>query len=72
MPDYADYFQTFSREHPDLAEGLAGARGLGGVMAWMGRRGIALGSVEIVHQDEFDLDFVIPLGDGRSLVFGIT
>jgi hypothetical protein len=41
-------------------------------MAWMKGRGLALGDVEILNQDEFELDFVIPLGDGRHLVFGIT
>jgi hypothetical protein len=47
-------------------------RGLGGVLGWMKRRGIPLGAVDIINQDEFSLDFVIPLGDGRHLVFGIT
>jgi hypothetical protein len=70
--EYAEYFDTFRRQYPDLAEGLTGARGLGGVMAWMRGRRLALGDVEILNQDEFELDFVIPLGDGRHLVFGIT
>jgi hypothetical protein len=70
--DYAHHFDTFQREHPELAAGLEGVRGLGGVMEWMKRRGLALGDVEILNQDEFALDFVIPLGDGRNLVFGIT
>jgi hypothetical protein len=41
-------------------------------MDWMRRRGIALGAAEIVQQDEFSLDFLCPLGDGRWVVFGIT
>src|SRR5438105_590693 len=32
----------------------------------MKRRGMALGDVEIVQQDEFDLDFVITLSPGRG------
>jgi hypothetical protein len=70
--EYADFFDAFHRQYPDLARGLAGARGLGGVMAWMRGRGLALGDVWIFNQDEFELDFVIPLGDGRHLAFGIT
>ena len=55
----------------DLAE-LETLRGLGGVMAWMTGRGLSLASAEIVQQDEFALDFVVPLADGRAVVFGIT
>jgi hypothetical protein len=72
MRTYAAYYQTFVRQHPDLAVGLDGVVGLGGVLRWLKGRGIALGTVEVLNQDEFDLDFVIPLGDGRHLVFGIT
>lgn len=56
--------------HPDLAE-VSALPGLGGVMAWMARRGIPLGQAEIVQQDEFSLDFVLPL-ESRTLVFSIT
>jgi hypothetical protein len=70
--DYAHYFDAFSREHPDLAAELAGSRGLSGVMSWMKRHGLALADVDILNQDEFDLDFMIPLRDGRHIVFGIT
>ena len=55
----------------DLAE-LETLRGLGGVMAWMSGQGMSLSSVEIVQQDEFTLDFVVPLADGKAVVFGIT
>jgi hypothetical protein len=70
--DYTSQFSAFQTAYPDLAAGLAGVRGLGGVMGWMKGRGLALGDVEILNQDEFALDFVVPLGDGRHLVFGIT
>ena len=51
---------------------LSELRGLGGVMAWMTGHGLSLASAEIVQQDEFALDFVVPLDDGRAVVFGIT
>jgi hypothetical protein len=47
-------------------------RGLGGVMAWMSSNGIPLSSVEIVQQDEFSLDFIVPMADGSYTVFAIT
>ena len=71
--EYPDEFRALAEEHPGLAAELADVRGLGGVMAWMKRRGLALGDVEIIQQDEFSLDFVVPLEPGgRHLVFGIT
>ena len=70
--EYADYFRTLKTEHPDLAADLAESRGLGSVLGWLKRRGIALADVEIINQDEYDLDFVIPLDSGEHLVFGIT
>jgi hypothetical protein len=71
--EYEDYFATFRTEAPDLAKELESVRGMEGVMAWMKRRGLPLGDVDIITQDEFSLDFVIPLTpDERHLVFGIT
>jgi hypothetical protein len=55
----------------DLAN-LSELRGLGGVMAWMAGHGLNLADADIVQQDEFTLDFVVPLADGRAVVFGIT
>jgi hypothetical protein len=72
MDDYAASFGSFAMEHPALAAELAGVCGLGGVMEWMKHCGLPLGAVDIIHQDEYSLDFVIPLDDGRHLVFGIT
>ena len=55
-----------------MAAEIAGFRTLQTVMAWMERRGIALGSVEIVFQDEYSHDFLVPLdAAGRHLAFGI-
>jgi hypothetical protein len=71
--DYSKHVARLRALDPVLAEGLAGLRGLGGVMEWMRGRGLDLGSVEITNQDEFSLDFLVPLGpDGRTLVFGVT
>ena len=55
----------------DLAN-LSELRGLGGVMEWMVGHGLNLADAEIVQQDEFTLDFVVPQADGRAVVFGIT
>jgi hypothetical protein len=70
--DYADHLPGLLAQAPDLHDDLRDLRGLGGVMAWMTQRGVALAAAEIVQQDEFSLDFVVPLLDGRHVVFGIT
>jgi hypothetical protein len=71
--DYADHVRRLAEQAPDLAEHVAGLRGMGGVIAWMARLGIPLSRAEIIQQDEFSLDLVLPLpGEGQWLVFGIT
>jgi hypothetical protein len=71
--EYPDYVEALRATRPDLAAELVPFRGLGKVMDWMKRHGIALGAVEIIHQDEYSLDFVVPFGpDATHLVFGIT
>jgi hypothetical protein len=71
--DLEQSFQRLRDQAPDLAGEVQDLRGLGGVMAWMSRHGIPLARVEIVQQDEFSLDFVVPLDpDTRALVFAVT
>ena len=71
--EYQDYFAALSGEDPALAEDLRPVRSLESVLGWMARRGLALGSADIIAQDEYSLDFVLPFdGDERHLVFGIT
>ena len=68
--EYPDHVRLL--EDPALAGELRDLRGLGGVMAWMTRRGVPLSAAEIIQQDEFSLDFVVPLAGGEHVVFGIT
>jgi hypothetical protein len=70
--DYPADVDLLRSENPHLAEELAGVRSLESVLGWMKRRGLELGSVEIIAQDEFSLDFVVPLPEGPYLLFGIT
>lgn len=70
--EYDDYFAVLQTQEPALAEELTSVRTLEHVLLWMHRRGLALESVEIIQQDEYALDFILPLEDGRYLVWGIT
>ena len=71
--DYEDHIRRLKLDHAALAEELSPLLGLEGVMAWMARRGVPLASADIIAQDEYSLDFLIPLKSGGvHLVFGIT
>lgn len=71
--EYTDYVRLLQNEHADLAAEIASFRGLGTVMEWMKGRSIRLADAEIIHQDEYSLDFVVPLDAvGNHLAFGIT
>jgi hypothetical protein len=74
MPmEYSGYISVLRSTHPELASELGSFRGLGKVMEWMATRGVPLAAAEIIQQDEFSLDFVIPLGvQAAYLAFGIT
>jgi hypothetical protein len=71
--DLESSLERLGEQAPDLAADVQSLHGLGGVMAWMTTRGIALAQAEIVQQDEFSLDFVVPLApEPRWLVFAVT
>jgi hypothetical protein len=71
--EYDDYVGQLARHYPDLAAQAQQLRGMGGVMSWMASQGIPLSKAEIVQQDEYSLDFLLPLSrENRWLVFGIT
>jgi hypothetical protein len=42
------------------------------LLAWMQRHGLSLDAMDLVAQDEFSYDLLIPLPDGRWLAFGVT
>jgi hypothetical protein len=71
--EYRDQVAGLGREHAGLAAEIAGFHTLENVLAWMQRRGLPLSSIEIIFQDEFSHDFLVPLEPaGTHLVFGIT
>ncbi len=71
--EYQDYIAALRTQRPDLAEALGRFYTLENVLGWMREQGIPLSAVEIVAQDEYSHDFLVPLGDeGNFLVFGCT
>ena len=58
---------------PALADEVAGLRNLEAVLDWVPRAGLSLATVDLVQQDEYCYDFLVPLTDvSRCLSFGLT
>ena len=71
--DYCDYFDRLQTTDPDLALELAGIASLEKLLPWFQRAGAPLDRLEVVTQDEYAHDLVVPLRGGtRWLVFGMT
>lgn len=66
-----DDMETMRLRWPELADELASIDGLSGFLAWGARAGLPVRDVEIITQDEYTHDAVLPW-KGRWLVFGIT
>ena len=66
---------TYIHQRDALAtvfSGLGGVANLEGVLKWVPRVGLSLAGVDLVQQDEFSYDFLIPVPAGRWLAFGVT
>ena len=73
MDEYHRDVAELARHDPELAEQVRGFNTLENVLKWMPQRGLPLSSLDVIPQDEFSLELLLPLGaDGRHLVFGIT
>jgi hypothetical protein len=73
MRDYDDYVLALRATAPDLAAAVMDFHTLKNVLAWMRDRNLSLGSLDVIFQDEYSHDVLIPLAeDPRWLIFGIT
>jgi hypothetical protein len=71
--EYPDYVRILGSSCPELAAELAPFHGLGNVLEWMKRLGLSLDAIELVTQDEFSHDVLIPWGpSGQVVAFGVT
>ncbi len=59
--EYSDYVSALASQDTELASELAGFHNLERVLAWMKQRNLPLGSLDLVTQDEFAHDVLIPL-----------
>ena len=58
---YVDHVRRMGESDPELAAELAELRTLEHVMAWERFRRVNLATVDLVTQDEYSHDFLVPL-----------
>jgi hypothetical protein len=59
-------------EAEDLARVVAEHRGLDEIFAWGRQQSPPVHPADVIKQDEFTHDVLVPLGSGRWLVYGTT
>jgi hypothetical protein len=68
-----DHLQVVNSSHPQLGAQLSSIRTLEHVLNWMNQRGLSLASMDMVTQDEYSHDVIVPLpADKQWLVFAMT
>lgn len=71
--DYRQHLSTLAASDPDLAAEVEPLRNLEHILGWLPWAGVAMAAVDLVQQDEYCYDFLVPLPGGpRWLVFGVT
>ena len=68
---YAQDVTDVRASRPDLADRIVGFRTLEHVLDWLKSEGHPLGSLDLVTQDEYCHDLLLPVGPDW-LVFGMT
>ena len=68
---YAESLPAVRASRPDLADRIAGFRTLEHVLDWLKAEGYPLGSLDLVAQDEYSHDLLVPIGPDW-LAFGMT
>jgi len=72
MPPIANHAGAAAEELEALARVVAEHRGLDDIFAWGRRQSPAVHPADVVKQDEFTHDVLVPFPNGRWLVYGTT
>ncbi len=72
-PDYPAFVERVRSEDAALADELASLVTLEGVLNWLRGRDKGLSGLDVLAQDEYSHDLLVPIGPGeRHLAFGMT
>jgi hypothetical protein len=70
--NFKDYVHEASKKHPEIG-GLSGCANLDRAFRHLASVGFILAEMEIVAQDEFTLDVLLPFtGQDKFLILGVT
>jgi hypothetical protein len=73
MTEYTEHLGRLRTTHPELAAELNPYRTLERLLPWLRRRGQELAALDLITQDEYSHDLLVPLGpSGEWLSFGMT
>lgn len=71
--EYVDYLAALKNDHPNVAGEIGSFRNLEQVLDWMKNTGRSLADLDMITQDEFCHDLILPLDqEGRHLVFAMS
>jgi hypothetical protein len=71
--EYRGHVVALAETYPELASELTGVSNLEHVLGWIRRRGLCWAALDLIAQDEFNHDLLIPLTpNGPWIVFGVT
>jgi hypothetical protein len=70
--EYADHLRKLENVDAPLARALAGFTSMEHVLNWLAHQAAPLDGVDVLAQDEYCHDLILPLPDGRWLSFGMT
>lgn len=69
---YAEQLDAFRAADPELGAQLAPLRNLEAILKWAPCAGIDFAGIDLVQQDEYSYDLLLPLPDARWLNFGVS
>jgi hypothetical protein len=72
MTPYPDQLAALAAADPALGAEVGRLRNLEGILKWAPGFGVSLAGLDLVQQDEYSYDFLVPLPDARWLAFAVT
>ena len=72
MIPYPEQLAAAAAADPALGDQLARLPNLNAILKWAPTAGVPLAGMDLLQQDEYSHDAMLPLPEGRWLVFGVT
>lgn len=72
MAPFSDYANLATKDREELSQTVAAHRGLDDIFAWGRRQSPPVHPADVIKQDEFTHDVLVPLPAGGWLVYGTT